>query len=144
MSRMTAADVEAAISRNVASALGFEFEVTALPEEGAEVRMPFRDNMTRLGGTVSGPVLMTLVDIALYAAVVGHVEHGEYGVTGHLSIDFLNRPPQAPLRARCRILRRGRRQVTCTVAIESEGDGRLVAHATGAYALFGPPAEAAG
>lgn len=140
MSSMTVADVQAAIMRNVGAALGFEFEVLALPEDGAEVRIPFRENMVRLGGTVSGPILMAAVDTALYAAVVAHVEDGQYGVTSHLSIEFLNRPPPAPLRARCRILRRGRRQVTCTVAIESEGDGRLVAHATGAYALFGPPA----
>lgn len=139
MNRMTAEQVQDAIERNVASALDFEFRLTALTEDGAEVRVPFRENMIRLGDTVSGPVLMTLVDIALYAAVVGHVEHGEYGVTSHLSIEFLNRPPRAPLRARCRILRQGRRQMTCTVAIESEGDGRLVAYATGAYALFGPP-----
>ncbi|MES1943162.1 hypothetical protein PC39_03527 [Salinisphaera sp. PC39] len=139
MSLMTAAEVQAAIERNVASALGFEFEVTAVTGDGAEVRVPFRENMVRLGDTVSGPVLMTLVDIALYAAVVGHVPDGEYGVTSHLNIEFLNRPPRAALAARCRILRRGRRQMTCTVSIESESDGRLVAHATGAYALFGPP-----
>jgi hypothetical protein len=31
--------------------------------------------------------------------------------------------------------------MTCAVAVESESDGRLVAYATGAYALFGPPPD---
>lgn len=136
MPQMSLSEVAGAIRDNAGVAGDFDVEVLSLADAGAEVRLPVDERMLRLGGTVSGPVLMTLVDTAMYAAVLGHVERGAYGVTSHLSIEFLRRPPPEALRARADILRRGRRQVTATVAITSEAESRLVVHATGAYALF--------
>lgn len=136
MSDNKLADLAETIRANVGMASDFDFEVVELPDAGAVVRLPFDDGMLRLGGTVSGPVLMTLVDTAMYAAVIGHTANGQFGVTSHLNIEFLRRPEPETLRARANILRMGRRQVSCAVAIEDEREQRLLAYATGAYALF--------
>lgn len=136
MPEKSLAGIADTIRTNVGVAADFDFEVVGLPDAGAEIRLPFADKMQRLGGTVSGPVLMTLVDTAMYAAVIGHVVNGEFGVTSHLNIEFLRRPGPETLRARAEILRQGRRQVACAVAVEDEAERRLLAYATGVYALF--------
>lgn len=137
MSEVSPADIERMIADNVDLAVGFRFEVLDLAG-GATVKLHYSERMLRLGGTISGPVLMMLVDTAMYAAVIAHAEHGQYGVTSHLNIEFLRRPPPADLIAEATLLRIGRRQVTATVAIRSEGDARPLLHATGGYALFPP------
>lgn len=131
-------DIVAAIRASVPAAENFEFEVVEITEAGVRIRLPVSPAMLRLGDTVSGPTLMMLVDTAIYAALIAHVEHGRYGVTSHLNIEFLRRPDAAPLLAEACLLRVGRRQVTASVAIHSEGAEALVAYATGGYALFKP------
>lgn len=136
MTEQKLAEVAETIRANVGMASDFGFEVLDLPDTGALVRLLVTDKMLRLGGTVSGPVLMTLVDTAMYAAIIGHTDEGQFGVTSHLNFNFLRRPGSDNLMARAEILRMGRRQVTCAVSIEGEDEGRLLAYATGAYALF--------
>ena len=46
----------------------------------------------RPGGTVYGPVLMTVADVALYVAVLGAIGIVPLAVTTNLSINFLRRP----------------------------------------------------
>lgn len=133
----TAEDIQAVIKGNVGTAVDFDFKVTAVGDDYAEVTVPFATNLTRLGDTISGPVMMTAADTAMYAAVIHVAEGGEFGVTSHMNIEFLRRPPAAGLRVTARILRAGRRQISCLVEIVSEADDRLVAHVTGAYVLFG-------
>lgn len=137
MSEEKRIEIAEIIRANVGMASDFAFEIAELPETGAVIRFPVTDKMLRLGGTVSGPVLMTLVDTAMYAAIIAHADDGQFGVTSHLNIDFLRRPGPENLLAKTEILRMGRRQVTCSVAIEGEDEGRLLAYATGGYALFG-------
>lgn len=128
--------VEATIRENVANALGFDFRVTQVQENCVELCVPFSERMIRLGGTISGPILMTAVDTAMYGVVISHVVNGQYGVTSHLNFEFVRRPPQADLTVTGRLLRAGRRQAVCSVEITSTQDQRLVLQATGAYALF--------
>lgn len=137
MSDYKCTEITETIRANVGMAADYDFEVVELPEAGAAVRMPVTDKMLRLGGTVAGPVLMALVDTAMYAAIIGHTDNGQFGVTSHLNIDFLRRPDGGDLLARADILRLGRRQATCAVAIEGGEERRLLAYATGGYALFG-------
>ncbi|MEO5740467.1 MAG: PaaI family thioesterase, partial [Vicinamibacterales bacterium] len=47
----------------------------------------------RPGGTVSGPVLMTVADVALYVAILGEIGIVPLTVTTSLSINFLRKPP---------------------------------------------------
>lgn len=136
MSEQDLSTLTETIRANVGMAADFDFEVLALPDNGAVVQLRVTDKLLRLGNTVSGPALMTLVDTAMYAAIIGHTPNGQYGVTSHLSIEFLRRPGPENLVARTEIMRAGRRQVSCHVRIEQADTGRLLAHASGAYALF--------
>lgn len=94
----------------------------------------------RPGDTVSGPVMMTLADVALYIAILARIGIVPLAVTTNLSINFL-RKPRADRRvvARCRLLKLGRALAVGEVYIYSEGEDEPVAHATGTYSI--PPAR---
>ncbi len=132
----TAQQIETLIRDNVGVASGFDFQVAEVGADWAELYIPFAENLTRLGGTISGPVMMIAADTAMYAAVIQVSENGKYGVTSHMNIEFLRRPPADALRVHGRVLRAGKRQVSCAVEIYSAADDALVAHVTGAYILF--------
>lgn len=90
----------------------------------------------RPGGTVSGPVMMTVADVALYVAILARIGLVPLTVTTSLSINFL-RKPRADRRilGRCRLMKLGKRLAVGEVWIHSEGEPDAVAHATGTYAI---------
>lgn len=106
-------------------------------EDGSVVvAHPVGESELRPGGTVSGPVMMTLADVALYIAILARIGIVPLAVTTNLSINFL-RKPRADRRvvARCRLMKLGRTLAVGEVWIFSEGEEEPVAHATGTYAI---------
>ncbi|MES1941590.1 hypothetical protein T5B8_15190 [Salinisphaera sp. T5B8] len=144
MSLMDAQDIEAVIRRNVGAPGQPAFRVLAVEPAHVDVCLPFDTGMTRLGDTISGPVLMTAADAAMYAAIIAHVPDGEYAVTSHFHIDFLRRPKAADVLARAHLLRVGRRSVTCRVELFSQDFDTLVAHVSGGYARMGTATSGTG
>jgi uncharacterized protein (TIGR00369 family) len=92
----------------------------------------------RPGGTVSGPVLMSVADLALYVATLGAIGIVPLAVTTSLSINFLRRPEAGKrILATCKLLKVGKTLSVGEVWLYSEGQGEPVAHAVGTYAI--PP-----
>jgi acyl-coenzyme A thioesterase PaaI-like protein len=90
----------------------------------------------RPGGTVSGPVLMTVADVALYVALLGEIGIVPLTVTTNLTINFL-RKPAADRRVLgvCKLMKVGKRQAIGEVHLYSEGSPDVVAHAVGTYSI---------
>lgn len=103
----------------------------------AIMRLEPDDRHLRPGGTVSGPTLFALADVAAYAALLAHIGPQPLIVTTSFNMNFLRRPPMAPLIGHCRILKLGRRLGVVEVGIRPQAGGDLVAHATGTYSI--PP-----
>ncbi|PZO63461.1 MAG: thioesterase, partial [Pelagerythrobacter marensis] len=92
----------------------------------------------RPGGTVSGPTMFELADLAMYAAVLAQVGRVPLAVTTGASIDFLRKPAAGrDLVAECRMLKLGRVLAVGDVLIRSEGDEAPVARASLTYSI--PP-----
>ncbi len=92
----------------------------------------------RPGGTVSGPVMMGLADVALYVAIFGAIGIVPLAVTTSLSINFLRKPAaDRDVVAVCRLLKVGKSLVVGEVSLYSEGLADPVAHAVATYAI--PP-----
>ena len=103
----------------------------------ARLRQNVRDGVLRPGGTISGPVLMTLADVSIYIAILGAIGWVPLAVTTNLSINFLKKPAPGPLIADAKLLKLGKRLAVGEIAIRSEDDDDLVAHATSTYSI--PP-----
>ncbi len=115
-------------------------QVVAVPHFGALLRLSPQDAHLRPGGTVSGPTMMALADVAVYVALLGEIGPVPLAVTTSLNINFLQRPaPGADLLAEAKLLKLGKRLAVGEVSIFSEGDEMPVAHVTCTYSI--PPRE---
>ncbi len=112
--------------------------VEAIRPMGATVRQRVDFDSLRPGGTVSGPVMMGLADVALYVAILGEIGIVPLAVTTSLSFNFMRKPVAGrDLIGECRLMKLGRSLAVGEVDIYSEGDPQPVAHAVGTYAI--PP-----
>ena len=105
----------------------------------SRMRMAFHERNVRPGGTLSGPSMFTLADLAFYVAVLGAIGPVGLAVTTNLNINFLRKPAQADMIAECRMLKIGKRLAVGEATLFSVGDEEPVAHVTGTYSI--PPKE---
>jgi acyl-coenzyme A thioesterase PaaI-like protein len=92
----------------------------------------------RPGGTVSGPVLMTVADVALYVALLGEIGIVPLAVTTNLTINFLRKPAaDKRILGVCQLIKLGKVQAVGEVRLYSEGVPEVVAHAVGTYSIPG-------
>ena len=116
--------------------------VDAVGEGGAIVSHAVGPDELRPGGTVSGPVLMGVADVALYVAILGEIGIVPLAVTTSLTINFLRKPAaDARIIGECRLLKVGRSLIMGEVFLYSEGADEPVAHVTGTYSV--PPVKTA-
>jgi uncharacterized protein (TIGR00369 family) len=101
----------------------------------ARMRLAYHERHIRPGGTISGPSMMALADLALYVAILAHIGPVALAVTTSLNFNFLRKPEQRDLIADCRLLKLGKRLAVGDVSIYSEGNPDVVCHATGTYSI---------
>ncbi|ARS35330.1 PaaI family thioesterase [Pontibacter actiniarum] len=112
--------------------------VEAVGDKAATVRHKVGHAELRPGGTVSGPVMMAVADVALYVAILGEIGLEALTVTTNLTMNFLRKPsPTRDLIGACSLLKVGKRLVVGEVTIYSDGEEEPVAHAVGTYSI--PP-----
>jgi acyl-coenzyme A thioesterase PaaI-like protein len=112
--------------------------VEEVGERSATVSHPVGPAQLRPGGTVSGPLLMTVADVALYVAILGTIGIVPLAVTTNLNVNFLRKPsPLNPIVGVCKLLKVGRILVIGEVALYSDRNAEMVAHAVGTYSI--PP-----
>ena len=116
---------------------GRTFEIEDVRPGAARVRMLYDKRHLRPGGTISGPAMMALSDLAMWVVVLGHIGKVELSVTTNLNINFLRKPAQADMLAESRLLKLGRQLAVGDITLYSEGDEAPVAHATSTYSV--PP-----
>ncbi|MGD1870996.1 MAG: PaaI family thioesterase [Neomegalonema sp.] len=114
-----------------------QFVVEELSSMRSRMRMPIAERHLRPGGTVSGPAMFALADVAFYAATLGMIGREPLTVTTNLNINFMRKPALADMIAEARILKLGRTLSVGDVTLWSDGKPDPVAHATCTYAI--PP-----
>jgi uncharacterized protein (TIGR00369 family) len=135
MSRITVAEFQEIVRESLPFAQQLGAEVETLDAARAVLRLPYRDDFLRPGGTISGPMLMGLADLAMYAVVLAAIGRLELAVTTSLTINFLRKPPPAELRAEARLLKLGKRLAVGEVELYSAGEPEMVAHVTATYSI---------
>lgn len=113
-------------------------QVEAIDRRRARVRQPIDHSHLRPGGTVSGPTMMALADVAAYVAIFTEIGIVPLAVTTSLNINFLNKPvAERDLVAEGELLKVGSRLVVAEVRIYSMGEPQLLAQASVTYSI--PP-----
>jgi uncharacterized protein (TIGR00369 family) len=113
------------------------YEIESLSDRRAVVRLTHHPRMLRPGGTVSGPALMALADLAMWVAVLAVVGPVAMTVTTHLDIDFLRFVGAHDVVADTRLLKVGRSLAVGDVLMTADGAAEPCARASVTYAI--PP-----
>ncbi|WP_376960648.1 PaaI family thioesterase [Azospirillum sp. A26] len=134
---MTKEELEGLIHEGVPLMRNFGVVVESLGHGTMRLRLPYKDDFARPGGTVTGPAMFGLADVALYGAVLSLIGRVEMAVTTSMTINFLRRPPPVAIVADARVLKLGKRLAYGEILLFSDGDPEPVAHVTGTYSI--PP-----
>jgi uncharacterized protein (TIGR00369 family) len=138
--RMTVSELEAFLDQ-IFPQLHYGGRTYFIEEVGpmtARMRCDYHERHLRPGGTISGPTMMALADLALYVAILAQIGPVGLAVTTSLTYNFLRKPGQAALIAEARLLKLGKRLAMGEIALFSQGESEMVCHATGTYSI---PAE---
>lgn len=112
------------------------FVIEDVTARTACVRMRFEARHVRPGGTISGPAMFTLGDVAIWVAVMGAMgEAGVDAVTTHFNLHFLARPGQRDMIAKVQLLRVSKRSAVAECQLFSDGADEMVAHGVAGYAI---------
>lgn len=124
------------LRRRLASApalAGLKLDLEELGLDTCVLRLPYREEITNGSGTVHGGVLATLADTAVAFALSTNFD-GKMGfATADLTIHYLSRA-RSEVRARARILKKGRRVCVGDVEIVDAG-GRAAARCLATFVL---------
>ena len=134
--KMTVAEVTAFLDVEFPQ-IDVRFELMSIGSMTANVRMVARESDLRPGGTVSGPAMFALADVAYYVVTLAMIGPQALTVTTNCNINFMRKPEPTALIAQARILKLGKSLSVGDVTLINEGDARAVAHAQMTYSI--PP-----
>ena len=100
------------------------------------LRRRYNERMLRPGGTVSGPTLMEMADLAMYVVLLSAIGPVALAVTTNLNINFLRRGlPGKDVLAAAKLLKLGKRLAVGEVNLLSGSSPDPIAHVTATYSI---------
>lgn len=132
---MTAAELTEFMHRAFPQAAD-DFHVERLTPEGIVMRLRVAERHLRPGGTISGPTMFGLADVAVYLAILARIGPVALAVTTSGTIDFLRKPAAGvDLLGEARLLKLGKVLAVGDVLIRSEGVAEPVARSSMTYSI---------
>ena len=115
-----------------------EYAVEEVSPDALTLRLVVAERHLRPGGTVSGPAMFGLADVAAYLAILARIGPVALAVTTNCSIDFMRKPAAGKdLLCVARVLKLGRTLAVVDTLIYSEGGKDPVARSSLTYSI--PP-----
>src|SRR4051812_47216384 len=133
------AELQAIMHRGVPLAAAWGIELLAAEAGTALLRLPANPALLRPGATVSGPALMGLADLAIWAALLSLTEGRDESVTSTMTVNFLRPAGAGAVLAEARLIKRGKRMVFGEILLRAEGSEEIAAHVTTSWAVIAPP-----
>lgn len=116
------------------------YDIVSISEGEAQLALQANASHLRPGGTVSGPAIMALADLAMYAALLAHIGPVALAVTTSLNINFMRKAEAGRLLGTARLLKLGRSLAVGDVMIATESEPeKCVAQASVTYSI--PPQQ---
>lgn len=100
------------------------------------LRQQYSESMLRPGGTVSGPTLMALADVAMYVVLLSAIGPIGLAVTTSFNINFLRKGlPGQDVLAAAKLMKLGKRLAVGEVTLLSGTSPDPIAHVTSTYSI---------
>lgn len=116
--------------------VGPEFQILHVAPMALTMQLTPNDTHLRPGGTVSGPTMFALADVAVYLAILAMIGPRALAVTTNCSIDFMRKPAaNTALICDVRVLKLGKRLAVADAMLHNGDQARPVARASLTYAL---------
>ncbi len=116
--------------------VGDRYVIEDLGAGWLEMRLRVSEGDLRPGGTVSGPSMFALADVAVYLAILAVKGPLALAVTTNASIDFMRKPAAGvDIIARAELVKLGASLAVAYVTIRSVGQSDCVAQSTMTYSL---------
>ncbi len=106
---------------------------------GLTVSLTTGDQHLRPGGTVSGPTLFTLADVAFYLLILSRIGPEALTVTTNATINFMRKPAPGVIFGDARILKQGKSLIVGDVIIYNSGDFKRLAPVAQAQMTYSVP-----
>ena len=104
--------------------------------KSCRLRQTYDEGMLRPGGTISGPTLMALSDVAMYVVLLSAIGPVGLAVTTNLNINFLRKGlPGQDVLAAAKLLKLGKRLAVGEVNLLSGSSPDPIAHVTATYSI---------
>lgn len=132
---MTEEELTALLRRTLPSRDLHDLTVEAIEEGEIRLHFPFKPDHLGPGGIVSGPLLLSHADTAIYAAVQHGLPSGQIALTSTLNVSFLRPAQPVDVIALSRVLRRGKRLAHAEAWLFNYAAMDPIIHATASCAI---------
>ena len=134
---MTAVELEAFLRTELPQLFNYDdLAIEHADGQTCQVRQRFRESMLRPGGTISGPTLMALADLAMYVVLLSAIGPIGLAVTTNLNINFLRKGAAGQdVLAAAKLLKLGKRLAVGEVSLLSGTSPDPIAHVTATYSI---------
>lgn len=105
--------------------------------EGVRLRVPFSEQLCRVGGIMCGQALLTGADTAMVIALASEMGGLKPCTTVDLTINYMRPITRADAVLEAKVMRLGRALAFCTCEIHEAGSEKPAAFSTGTYAILG-------
>ena len=109
----------------------------AVGAEGASLRMPFSEQLCRIGGILCGQALLTGADTAMVIALASASGGFKPCTTVDLTINFMRPIAKTDAMLDAKVMRLGKTLAFATCEIREAGGTKPAAFSTGTYAILG-------
>lgn len=132
---MESEDLAALLRRTLPARDLHDLTVEAIEEGEIRLRFPFHPDHLGPGDIVSGPLLLSYADTAIYAAVQQDLPPGEIALTSTLNVSFLRQAQPVDVITLSRVIRRGKRLAHAEAWLFNYAAMDPILHATASCAI---------
>jgi uncharacterized protein (TIGR00369 family) len=138
MTTLSTAQADAILAENFAPwVLATGAKADATDKDAATLRIPFSDDLCRVGGIMCGQALLTGADTAMVIALAAASGGFKPCTTVDLTINYMRPITKADAVLEAKVMRLGRTLAFCTCEMREAGSDKPAAFATGTYAILG-------
>jgi uncharacterized protein (TIGR00369 family) len=138
MAVFTVEQANAILAQNFAPwVLASGIAAEAVGVEGASLRIPFSEQLCRIGGILCGQALLTGADTAMVIALAAASGGFKPCTTVDLTINFMRPIAKVDAILDAKVMRLGKTLAFCTCEIREVGGTKPAAFSTGTYAILG-------